>query len=181
MNDNVPPFAFGQQVWVVSASSHYPTKEPCPICFGERAVVLILGNGEHQGVACDFCSRGCDPPSGEATVYRAMSRIYPGVVTGLEKEFDQWRIRVDHASHLEDDAVVFADRDAAEARRIILHAEVEQRAQRLFEQTIAYGKKKTAWNAGYHRREIADLERKLAWHRDKLARPTTAVKGAQIK
>lgn len=167
-----PPFEFGQEVWIVYASTHYPVSEPCPICFGNRSVVLTLGSGETVDVMCDFCARGCDPPTGRTTVYRAFSRIERGTVTGLEHEASgDWVVFVGHHREHVSERKVFADQGRAEARRIEMHAESEASAQRSFEQAIGSARRKTTWTAGYHRREIAELERRLAWHREKLQKP----------
>lgn len=130
MKLEAPPFAIGQEVWIASAHAYFPVRVLCPVCHGKRSVALILGNGEHVPIECEFCQRGCDPPSGTVTKHQAASDLRSGVVSGIEKTDSGWRTVVGHESfpgHLRE---LFADRETAEACRLSLHAEAEREAER---------------------------------------------------
>lgn len=164
-----PPFEFGQTVFVVSADAHHPSRVPCPVCFGELAVTVILGNREEVRVLCENCAGGCQPPSGEVTRYVAHSNILTLPVCGFEFRDGEWTIRfADHLSHRMSERLIFANEADAEQRRIELHAEAEDRAQKNFESQFRNARGKLSWTVGYHRKQIVDLRRSLAWHEAKL-------------
>jgi len=163
-----PPFEFGQTVYIASANAYTRIEVPCPICFGKRIVRLELGNGEMQPFECEMCGKGFEGPRGVTHGYKATSDVSSGEISGIEVHDDSWRISVGHETCRLEDGNVFDNPEAAEARRIILHQEAERQAERNFESQFKSKAKDGSWTVGYHRREIADLERKLAWHRARL-------------
>jgi hypothetical protein len=162
------PFNLGEAVWVATASAYHQVQVPCPICFGKCLVTLILGNGEHQAVECDFCRHGCEGPTGLASRYVAYSEVKQGTVTGLFERFGERKVEVNGNNH--EIGTIFRDAESAEAYRLRLHADAEQQAQRNFESQFKGAKKKPTWTAGYHRKEIQELHRKLEWHEARLGK-----------
>jgi len=162
---NTPPFQIGQTVYLARASAHTRVEVPCPVCCGKRSVTLILGNGEHQPVVCEMCSHGCEPPSGVAHEYRAESSVIETTVTGLSLRGGEWKTETE-AGYGGDE--VFADRDAAEARRAEKLAAEMEYAERMREENLMRRKKKSTWTAGYHRAEVKRLRASLEWHENKL-------------
>lgn len=163
------PVAIGDTVFVAWANAYCQRHEPCPICAGSGFCTLILGSGEQTPVECEFCRRGWDGPSGTITVYEARSGVLEEVVTGIELDERGWIIKTGHRHFNEWDAVVFADRTHAESRAAELMVKAQEQAKANYESQFAGNKKKHTWSVGYHRREIAELERKIEWHRAKLS------------
>lgn len=169
-----PPVTLGQTVFIAWAHAYGQTHVPCPICAGNRSVVLILGTGEHVDVECSGCDRGPYGSQGTVIQHMPMSGVRSGAVTGLSYERDEWQIVVGHDHVKASDDVLFLWAEAAEARRVVLHAEAEAQAQRNFESQFKTKRKDHGWSVRYHRDRIADLKRTLAWHEGKLAKKNPA-------
>ncbi len=164
---NQPPFEFGQTVYLVEASPNHQVGRPCPVCFGKLSVTIILGNGEQQPIECEMCEAGYLGPRGIVSVGEVSSSVIQATITGLEMEGDDWRISSNIRSYRQNERRFFAEKESAEQRRIELHSEAEDQAQKNFESRFRQGKKHS-WSVGYHRNQIRDLERQLGWHREKL-------------
>ena len=164
-----PPFEFGQQVWIATASAYARKEIKCPVCDGKCNVVLILGSGERVPVLCEFCQHGSDEPSGVACAHSPASSIRPATVTGLYRNGDKWEVQCGSPSA---EREVFATEAEAEARRIVLHAEAEEEAKRNFEGQFKNARGKYSWTVGYHRGCIKRLRRQLEWHESRLRKPS---------
>ena len=168
---NQPPFQLGQKVFLATASPNETREVPCPVCFGKKQVTLILGNGEQQPIECNYCALGYEAPRGVVVAYGVSSRVDEYEITGLRLEgYDEsWDFDLSggHRTRLSD-GNIFADRASAEARRLVLHAEAERAAELRLEGSLKSKKKGLVWSAGYYRSRIADLNRQLAWHQNKL-------------
>ena len=157
-----PPFVFGQTIYEPWASAHAEERRPCPVCFGNRSVMLILGNGEHVPVECDMCDIGFEGPRAFVTGYSPQSGIRECTVTTLEERYPgKWYVNHQGADQ------VFATRDEAEGLRQELHAKAVAAAENRYTDNT-YQRKKLTWKVGYHRREIADATQRLAWHEARL-------------
>lgn len=170
----IAPFAIGEEVFVAWARSYNQETIKCPVCDGKRSVTLILGDGEHVPIECEFCQRGCDPPGGYVTRYVAASGVNRAVIEGIALNDGDWKFTIDHHTHKLADADMFTNEAEAEARRVVMHAEAERQAQANFESQFKGSKRKHSWTVGYHRSEIADLKRKLEWHESKLRAKETS-------
>lgn len=169
------PFAIGQPVFIATAHALAETEVPCPVCNAKRCCLLRLGSGEEVWVECEFCAHGCERPSGFVKKRGPDSKVEEREVTGFVWESGTWRVHVSGGypdSHRLTDGNIFASREEAESRRVELHAGALESARRNFEAQFVTAKKKVTWSAGYHRAQIKDLERKLAWHRERLAAPS---------
>ena len=163
------PYQIDDTVYVAAASAYSRKDVACPICFGKLSVTLILGNGEHQPVECDFCGKGYEGPRGVVEEYVACSSVEQRIVIGIGKDERGWHVDTGYNVQRIADGNVFAARADAEARRIVLHADAEQEARRRWEGHVSEGKKKSSWSAGYHRRQLKELRRKAGWHEEKLS------------
>lgn len=164
--EDKPPFAFGQVVYVVEGSAHGQVDVPCPICFGQLYVTLILGNGEQQKVECEACGKGCSGPTGVVSAWKPWSKVVAATVTGLNHEGGKWRVSVSgiHSSSEH----IFADEKTAEAFRESYHKELEDYARRMDEQNMMRHKKQHTWSASYHREHIRRLRQEMEYHEKKL-------------
>ncbi len=166
---NKQPYKIGQTVFVVDASPYAQTEIACPVCYGKLSVTLILGNGEHQDIECDYCSRGYHGPSGTVMDRAPHSSVAEKAVTGISHDQygDRWRVECD--GFTEDPANIFINAEMAEAYRARRHLEVEKTAADMNTDRRSHGGKTLPWSVGYARREIKDCERRIAHHKAKLS------------
>ena len=166
MSDHAaPPFEFGQEVWIAWADPYHQITVPCPVCFGKSSVVLILGDGEHVPVECDFCGKGFECATGTVSVRETRSGVRSATITGLVFSGGTWEIRC--GGHFTE-GEVFATEAEAEVRRAVLHKEAVESVQRAWESRFERGKKHHGWTVGYHRNCLKDLRRQVEWHENKL-------------
>ena len=164
-----PPFQLGQEVFLARASSYSEVMVPCPICFGKLCVTLILGNGEEQPIECDYCGKGYDGPQGVVREYRPVSSVERRMVTGLETDGENWSFHLSGSGYCTTkDRQLFATAEEAEVRRLELHEEAKQDAERRMESILKGKKKSFTWTVGYHRSQIRDMESRIEWHKKRL-------------
>lgn len=173
-----PPYQIGSTWWQPVVS---PTRVevPCPVCCGKLAVTLILGDGTEVGIACDACGKGHSSPQGTVSGYvREAGALEVTILRTMrydvvhDERGEAWWIEVASPGR-QNFQVDFASlrptrEEALEHSRIAMEKmDEDERAQRA-------GLKKRdrldnyAWNAYYHKKQIEELERSLAWHKAKL-------------
>jgi hypothetical protein len=159
-----PEFQIGETVYYAYAYPHADNHVPCPLCFGKKSVQIILGNGEIQPIECSACGHGYEGPRGFINERAPRSAVVRGEITGVTKDFGEWRYAVNGSSQSD----IFRTEEEAETKRVLLHAEASVQAEG-FNQSIAKEKKKgLAWSVRYHQGCIRDLERRLSYHEEKL-------------
>lgn len=167
------PFAIGQQMW----EPVYPPQRvrvPCPVCFGKLAVVVELGNGERVGVPCEGCGIGFVGPRGFVEEWRYEASARPFVIASVEsmssRSESDWVVRSEDGTTYN-----FANLCATEAEAIGKAREAAEREMERQCDTRQHKRgaelKRAPWSVRYHRKEIANLERKLAWHKAKIGQP----------
>lgn len=160
------PFTIGQQVW---EPINPPTqvKRPCPACFGKLAVVVILGNDEHVGVPCEACGIGYREPRGYVEEWEYEIGARPFVITGVRSMSGNDWVVINEVGWTYSFANLCAtETEAIQKSRDRLEALMQQNAEaRRHRRNTA---NKAPWSVRYHRKQIADLERQLAWHRAKV-------------
>jgi hypothetical protein len=161
-----PPFTIGQKVYVAWANAYSQQQVECPICAGKRSVTLILGSGEHVSVECAGCDWGFEGAHGYVTKYGPASGFDTAIVTGLTFEDGKWSVCT---RPRRSDGELFTSELEASRRRVAMYAEAEERALAAFELQFKHKRMKHGLSVNYHRSEIVDLERKLAWHKEKLS------------
>lgn len=167
---DLPKFNIGDEVFVAEASAYDRIEVPCPICFGDCFVQLILGNGETETIECSGCGHGYEGPRGVVTRSTASSRVRQGTITGVSRGHfgDGWRYEVGgYGAEVEH---IFRTAEEAEAKRAEMFDEAVRQAQENFDAQMQHKKKSHAWSVRYHKDCIKDAERKIAWHTARLAR-----------
>ena len=162
------PYQIDDVVYLAVAYSNSTEKVPCPVCFGKLSVVLILGNGEHQSIECDFCGLGYKGPQGVVQKRKASSSVQRFIITGIGKDAQGWYITKHHQREYLDNGNVFPTQAGAEGRRVELYALAEVQAKNQWELNIRNRKSKPTWSVGYHREELKELRRKAQYHEEKL-------------
>ena len=162
-----PRFNIGDEVYYVTSSCRYGVYKPCEICFGKCKVTIILGNGEHVDSECGYCQHGIDRPSGFQKTWEPRADIKFGAIRGIREHSEEgWTYDIGYDTVHSPE--MFTSREGAvplmETR---LSEEKERRA--VFERDhFITATKKQIWSTGYHRSQIADYKRKMAWHEMRL-------------
>lgn len=159
-------YNIGDQVWHATYTSK-PTQRPCPVCYGQKEVRLILGNGDEVLIPCDYCGHGMNDPTGYITEYEYTPNAEPFLIGSVTLSKDSVEYRSGCNVLYPQD--IFGTKEEALAR-----AAAKGEQQRLDDETQAHRIKhnhyKTyAWNAGYHMRQVTDAKRRIAYH-EKMAR-----------
>lgn len=156
--------------WAHAGQTHI--KEDCPICFGKRVVVLILGNGEQVQTDCDYCGKGWERARGYVQErYEWNANVQPVVIQKKDVYENQEERKIRYSfndGYTAEPQDLFGTREQADARvkDLIAEHEIEQARQ------IAHRKennaKSYAWHVGYHQREMRKAEKDLAYHQSKV-------------
>lgn len=151
----------GDQVWLAEIVSE-KVYEPCPICFGKKAVVLILGNGDQVELECKFCAQGWEGPKGMVEVgHRHVEEVSLRTITGvnLRKEHGETAVTYWFGSVGYSGDQVAATRGEALLKATELakkrdHDERENLTRRKYAESKSY-----SWNAGFYLQQ-AEVARK---------------------
>lgn len=154
----------GDKVWEADCGTK-EIKYPCPVCYGKKEVVLILGNDDRVILQCDFCKRGLGQPSGEITQYEYIAEPKEITITGVSIEQgckgEKRKYHVRNSSFCAED--IFGTMEQATTR---CAEKVAEKADENLKQRDVKNKvsKTYSWNAGYHMRAIAGAQRELEYH-----------------
>lgn len=160
--------ALGDSLWLASFERHAAKTIPCRVCFGKKAVTLILGNDDQVLLPCDYCGKGYNAPTGTEVVYEQVCCSVPFVVGRIEEiatfESTEHRYTSTDGRRAEEPRL-FATKELADACARSL-AEEYAIAEEARAEIIKHNVQKSfAWNAGYHMREAKDHERSAEYHR----------------
>lgn len=173
-----PKYEIGQEIFWASFSSHTGTYVTCPDCGGTGRLRVTFHDETTVSIECKNCSRGYDPPTGRIHIYTRKGEAKKGRVSGIkisddkvEYEAEYWYTASDGHfykthNHVKEDEVCLSESEAqSRADKMAAEHDAEERAR-------IFGKEKDArswaWNASYHRKEIKEAERRLAYHTAKL-------------
>jgi len=148
-------YSVGDKVWVVKIRS---TKEeiPCPVCFGDLVVIMILGDGTQVELDCNFCAPGYSPPTGKVDNghYECTARPLCLVLTGVDQRRRDGKMDVTYWSGCNGynaDRVGATQEEALELGAIE-GAKINERKDLNLQRKFKDHKNYT-WNAGYYMRE----------------------------
>jgi len=158
-------FNIGDIVWFARTGLQ-PIQEPCPVCFGNKIVVIILGNGDEVTIPCSYCAPGMEPPLGVVIRYHMEPATERVTITGREIREGE-KIEVTYygpGCRVYRSNTVFETEVEALAESAKLCAEEikdrETRSEYIKKDKI----KSFAWNAGYHLTEARRLRESIAYH-----------------
>lgn len=173
-----PEFQIGETVYCAYASAYARNRVPCPLCFGNLSVGVVLGNGVIQPVECSACGLGYGGPRGFIEERAPHSAVESGEITSVSKGRHGFTYEVNGSSRRE----IFRTEAEAEARRVELHAEACVEAASVNESIAKEKKKGLAWSVRYHQECIRRIERDLAYHEGRLliSREKSAAKKAKV-
>lgn len=166
-----PPFEVGQVFWRVK---HTPVEviETCDLCNGVGKVTVIDASGIEYVVDCEACQSGYQS-TGQVKEWQNKPAVDTFVVSEVVAYRDgEWTVRQG-----EGDSAVTCDFKYLHATFDDAWAEAERRCESLRENNWGQRKRRrenalqrAASSVAYHRRQISDLQQKLAWHRSKIGK-----------
>lgn len=176
-------YKIGDRIWYAHFEKHSSVTQKCPVCFGNLAVVLILGDDSHIKLPCNYCGHGYEDPSGVVTEYerisavkkKTISRIDSQNINGVEtREYFSDEISRDsnngkyhsYVQCLDIDKIFYTEIGAKSKCKELIEKDEEYefgRAERLKENNH----KSYAWNAGYHMRIVRKAKKDIEWHTKK--------------
>lgn len=162
------PFIIGQVLWRVKRAPIQVT-EQCDLCLGQRTVTVIDASGTAYAVECEACRSGYQS-MGEVTEWRSTPAVEKFVIGSVVAYRDgEWTVRSATDDAQMDFKYLFATHDEA-------WAEAERQCEGLRENNWGQRKRRrenalqrAASTLAYHRRQVSELEKKLAWHREKIS------------
>jgi len=171
-------FKIGDKVWVSRVRS---TDEviPCPVCFGDMKVTLILGDGTHVEVECDYCRKGWMGAQGVVRAgYVNVAEVFQKEITGVDnrRDGDEQRITYWFGSGGYSSKRVSDTREGALVKAEAEIAEVNKRADAKHKKHKDY--KSYTWNAGHYMREA---QRALEQHKRYLEKAKVMLSKARPK
>lgn len=158
-------YQVGDTIWYAQCGMA-TVSSTCPVCFGERSVNLILGNGEIVRLSCDYCGRGYLGPIGYVQetmhVAGAERRTITGITTRSTVDGVVTEYFSEQGTLIAED--MFDNQEDAEARSRekanAYNADVLQRNAHVKK----YSNAKYSWRAGYHMRESKKHREEAARH-----------------
>lgn len=160
------PFTIGQTLWAPRTHGE-KVRVTCPACLGLGVIEFKYGDGV-EAMRCDACACGYDGPRGYIEEYDFSPNVTEFVVADVESMHSgRWSLRATTGAveYFETLCATEAEALAESVRRC---AEQEERNMQS-RQHKRNGKAKATWSAMYHKNQIKDLERQIAWHKSRLS------------
>jgi hypothetical protein len=159
------PFKIGDVFWIEDGL-YQQEIIICPMCAGNKYVTVVLGSNEAVDIECECCAVGYCGSQG----YIKESKLEPKAVRFEIAKVVEWRDGKWTVANLVGRSVRFDRLFETEGWAM---ASAVKRMEDLEESNMQnrrkkkYGKAST-WSIRYHQRQIADAEKTIAWHRNKI-------------
>lgn len=158
-------YKVGEYVWYAT----YDSEEifiPCPVCYGNKVVIVVLGNGDECSVECDYCGRGWQGAQGVIKEYQRIPKAERNLITkrriedglhGEEIEYisDNHYLKIEQMFDTEEEALAYA---VALADRV---------TQEKLDSPKYKNEKSYTWNAGYHLKQAKSKRNEVKYHEAK--------------
>lgn len=159
----------GDIVWFVQ-NTYKEHKVTCQDCFGDLCLTVIMGDGSKVSIPCAGCGSHTygQYSRGYNVVHQYEPKAISGRITGIvmDREETEYRIAFGGGSYYAPKAVYATEAEA------LPEAVAMAEAQTVAALTSFQGKERPtrdwSWNATYHRGQVRDAERALAYHKSKL-------------
>ena len=174
-----PLYEIGQDVFFASFSSHASEYVTCPDCGGTARLRVTFYDETTVSIPCQNCSRGYEEPTGRISVYCRKGEAKKARISGVEISGGKVEYRAEYhtfdddgrmytgCNHIDEDKVFLTESDA-QSRADLMAAEYDaEERERIFKKEK--DRRSWAWNASYHRKEIKEAERRIEYHKKKLA------------
>ena len=159
-------FQIGQDVWQATFDAE-PDYVRCPECAGTGHIRCLMPDDTMVSVDCEGCRRGYDGPQGVLQVYKRKPRASLVSIKGFEFRDGKvdWETTLSYRSKDDD---LFLTEEEAKARAIFIAADFDkeerERVNKKEKDTRSW-----SWHVHYHRREIREAEKRIEYHKAKLA------------
>lgn len=158
-------YKIGDTVWYAQVKS-FEGIEPCPDCFGQKALTVIKGDGSKVSIECVGCASGFESPKGYVTYYGWKSDVRQVLIQRVEITNEGVEYGHSQCYRVKEEEL-FDTKEEAEIR-----AKEKWESHNAEEIARIYQKEKHnrtwAWNAHHHRDCIKRAEKDLAYHTAKL-------------
>jgi hypothetical protein len=163
MSDKV--YKVGDWVWYATYDSE-EIKVPCPVCYGNKVVTVILGNGDEVTVECDYCGKGWQNAPGYVTEYQRIPKAEQHMITKrrIEDGRDGEEIEYISSSYILRIEQMFDDEQEAYDYAVGL---AEKVTQDNLDKPKYKNEKSYTWNAGYHLKNAASKRKEAEYHEAK--------------
>ena len=155
----MPKFKLGDVVWTPHVGN-VPVEIPCPVCFGKKAVIVVLGNDDQVEVQCEFCGgNGLQDPKGVITVHEHIAeerKVHIDSIT-IKQTAGGEEIEYQDGCHLYREDQLFLDPSEANAKAKELAERQNDEDLKRSNNRKKFVTKTAAWNAGYWLREAKRL------------------------
>ncbi|MFA6018590.1 MAG: hypothetical protein WC776_05455 [Patescibacteria group bacterium] len=160
----------GDKVWCVDWRQ-VPIQEPCPVCYGNKVVTVILGNEEHVECQCAYCQNGLGSDSrGYVVSWEYSAKPEFRTITGAE-------ITSEGVSYLciggggtyshKENNVFDSEELANEKSKILAKEKTEEELERFLRRKNNEDRLRTySWGIGYHKKEAERLKKEAQRHED---------------
>lgn len=158
-------YKIGDVVWYAKMKS-VEGIEPCPDCFGQRALTVIKGDGSQVSIECAGCSAGYEPPKGYVRYNKWIADVCQVTIQRIEitpQGVEYWHSE----SYRVREEDIFDSKEEAEKRAIVIFEEHDAQEIARIHQKEKHNRT-WSWNAHYHRDCIKRAEKDLAYHTAKL-------------
>lgn len=166
---NRPERKIGDMVWWARCETR-GVRKPCIVCYGKLEVVLILGNGEQVNLPCDYCGKGYEGPKGYTDEYEYIAK--PELVKMDSIQSNQTcegtKNEYRYGNYILNDDIIFDSKEDAEEKCKEIAAKYEKDLVTETEHIKANVNKSFSWNAGYHMKNIKDLQRQIGYHESRM-------------
>lgn len=158
-------YKVGKEVWV--ARIHWNGEHIlCPVCFGNKGVKVILGNGNTEYVSCSICTVGFNPPSGTIKDFRYVARPEKMVITKVVAISNEngkvYEYRSGYCTLEPNDIFLCKEEAEEKCKELIREAENEEINRMIHRKEK--GKSDMVYSIGYHRKEITKLKKQITIH-----------------
>lgn len=159
------PFEIGDVYWRPAGIAQQERVE-CPMCCGNKYITATIGTGETYELECDTCMAGYLGAQGYINQYVPAPKAEKFVIDKLHQWCeDGWRV-ADPSGRIADFTALYATEEAALAVDAQWAVDLEERNMASLRRK-KYGRV-SSWSIQYHRKQIKEYERKIAWHQQKL-------------
>ena len=165
------PFEVDKPCFRITHSMMHDTEE-CPDCLGTAVVTVTFANGHSASVACENCKHGFEGSNGRVNTYIPQYIAIewtPKKVYGFEDGEVKYTDWISGGGSIYSSKDMFAnkyDALAEVAKRNVKAREAHKKNIFLCEVEKV---KKYAWSASYHRSQIAELQKSISHHEQRLS------------
>jgi hypothetical protein len=156
--------SIGDKVWTARLK-HMEFNVTCPDCLGTKAMTALLENGEKHSLQCGTCYPGGYEGSRgyiTKTQYQPAAREQEIIGIQVDREKTEYRFH-DWSCY-----VVYDTEAEAVAACEKIRKEEEDEDHERFVRKKQDAKRTWWWECGYHRRQIADAKKQIAYAEAKL-------------